>query len=121
MGQIDNKSVQEQQIQILEQQKKYADELRDTIKKSTDELTELYCGLIGAKAEFEKIKKENLDEIRRYKLAISTEANIICSDIKRITDSVPKEGMSNLGKFIDACERLQELRKDGFFDAIRGI
>ena len=119
MSRFDQKDILDREVKILEQQEKYAAELRDSIRVATKELTDSYMGLIDAKNVFDGVKKANLEEVRLYKFAISAEAKEICADVKRISESVPKDGMTQLLQFVDACERIQSLRLAGFFDTFR--
>lgn len=121
IAKIDDSTIAGQEKLILEQQLKYKKDMVAAIQSAHSELSDLYIGLINAKDEFEKIKKENIEEIRRYKYAISSEVKEICSDVKRITDSITKDKLADLSLFVDACEKLQALRSTGFFDSVRII
>lgn len=119
MAEIKSESVAALEISILEQQSKYANDLRESILKATDELRDSYLGLISAKEGFESIKKENLDEIRRFKHAISSEAKEICANVKLINDVIGKGDITKLLQFVEVCNRIRELRDSGFFDTVK--
>ena len=116
---ITRESVISQEISTLEQQLRYANEVRKKVSEATEELTKAYFGLINAKDEFDKIKKENIEEIRRYKYAISAETRDIEANIKIMSSAVSKERLEQLKAFADVCERLQSLRSAGFFSSVR--
>ena len=119
MSDITNELAITQEISTLEEQMRYANDLRANIAKATNELANGYIGLINAKDEFQRIKKDNIDEIRRYKFAISAEVKEVESDLKRLAGFVSKERLAQLKEFADVCERLELLRSAEFFSAVR--
>lgn len=114
---VTNEAIISQEISALEQQIRYVNEMKSKLKEAKEGLANSYLGIIVAKEEFERTKKQNLEEVRSYKFATSTELKEIQSNFKFMTDGLTKEKIDNLTKFVAACEDLQELRAKGFFDA----
>lgn len=109
-------SAMAQEITMLEQQLRYAEELKEKLKSAQNELVSGYTGLINAHEEFDLIKKENIEEIRRYKFAISSEAKEIEASIKRINSCASTQQVQNINEFVKACEAIANLRTNGFFE-----
>ena len=114
---VTNEMIISQEISALEQQIRYVNEMKSKLKEAKEDLANSYLGIIIAKEEFERTKKQNLEEVRSYKFATATELKEIQSNFKFMTDGLTKEKIDNLTKFVSACEDLQELRAKGFFDS----
>ena len=107
-----------QELSSLEEQMRYANDLKAKIAEATLDLKKSYLGLISAKDEFYLIKKENIEEIRSYKFAVASEAQQIESAIKKMSSAVSHERVNQLKEFVEICERMQALRANGFFAAV---
>ena len=116
---ITHDQVVSQELSSLEQQLRYAREVREAVRKAKDELEKDYSGLILAKEIFEGVKKENLEEIRRYKFSIAAELKEIKAAMSEISTLASPERVKQLREFSDACDRLNQLRTAGFFDSVR--
>jgi prefoldin subunit 5 len=109
----------EQEISVLEQQLSVVETLKAKVKETTEELAQSYIGIINAKEEFQKIKKQNLEELRTYKLAVSTECREIKIQIETINKLAREVSSSEIKTFVESCERLARLDAEGFFSRIR--
>ena len=112
-------SAMSQEITILEGQLAYAEEIKEKLKIAQTELIDLYRGLLNAHDEFNVIKKENIEEIRRYKFSVSSEAKEIEASIKRINCTATVQQVQNINDFVKCCESLDLLRRSGFFNAFK--
>lgn len=118
---ITNENAIVQEISALEQQMIYANELKKKIKEATDELSLSYLALIDTKSVFEKIKKQNLEEIRLYRHSVSSESKALSSDVNIAVKSITPEKLNQLKDLADICERLNSIRASGLFDTLKII
>jgi hypothetical protein len=108
----------EQEISTYEMKLRTLNELKDAVDKATKDLEASYLGIVRAKNVFMDIKKENLDELRRYKLAVETECKEIGRYMDLVRTLVKSDEIKNIHEFAAACERLNALQKDGFFNRV---
>lgn len=118
MSKITNEAAMSQEISSLEQQMRYAHDLKEKIKEATEHLENGYLGLIDAKKTFETIKKENLEEIRRYKLSISMEIKEISASMQALNSMASPGSLSSLREFVSLSERLKSLTDSGFVESV---
>jgi hypothetical protein len=85
-------------------------------------IAELTDGIGGEMEKFEAQSKLHVEQIRGKRMTMVTEAAQMTNALKEIRQfflgSDYKEEISRLSEFVDLCERLQKLKRDGFLDQI---
>jgi len=104
------------EITSLEKQMSYAEEMKDHLKRARKELADGYSGVLDSHDQFLKIRKENIEELRRYKFSIVAEAKEIETSIRKVSQHMTPQLVAQLSEFANACEKLESLRIDGFFE-----
>lgn len=105
-----NEQIISQEISSYEEMLKKASILRDKVDEAKRELYKSYLGIVEAKNEFERIKKENIEEIRLYRQTIQREA----ADIEKAMSSITKARTSELKEYLEICNGLNALKASGF-------
>jgi chaperonin cofactor prefoldin len=105
-----------QEISNYEMQLRAAEELKAKVKEATAELEAAYLGIVRAKTAFEGIKKQNLEEVRTYKLAIASECKEIATAMAALSKLADQATVANITAFASACERLANLSEAGFLE-----
>ena len=107
------------EISAYEKALEAINQLKVKVKEGREELGKAYLGIIEAKKEFENVKKQNIEEIRQYRFAISVECKEISNQVEAIKNISTAVHANELRSFVESCERLNALSQSGFFDKLQ--
>lgn len=116
---ITDKNHVEQEISAYETQLAYLNEMKQKVDQMVDELSDSYGRVINAKAMFEQIKKENIEELRTYKYAITKESKEIQEAMQCIRKAVDQVPIAEIQKVTTALTALSEVVDTKVMKALR--
>ncbi|WP_047528603.1 hypothetical protein [Pseudomonas sp. 11/12A] len=102
------------EISNFEEMLKKSIQLKEQVDQTVESLAASYSNVIGSKAIFEEIKKENIEELRVFRQAVTRETAEITQAIKQLKSNLDAKSLSELREYVALCERLKTLQDAGF-------
>lgn len=111
----------EQELSRYEEKLVYLEAMKEKVRVAKDELEASYIGIVNVKASFERVKKENIEELRRYKLAVAQEAKEIGTAFAHIAAMQSKLSQKDLEALHQTLSSLSTLAQSGVFAKLSGL